>query len=83
VIPLPADREIGPTLRQLRLGAGLTIRQLARRAHISPNGVHKREASRAGYLAMLAQHVGVLGYTVALIPHRDADTRDTGTGWPA
>ena len=83
MIPLPADREIGPTLRQLRLGAGLTIRQLARRAHISPNGVHKREASHAGYLTMLAQHVGVLGFAVALVPQRHPGARDTGTGWPA
>jgi transcriptional regulator with XRE-family HTH domain len=80
---LTSDRQIGPTLRRLRLDAGLSIRQLARRAYISPNGVHKREASHAGYLEMFAQHVGALGYTVALVPTPRPGVRPTGTGWPA
>jgi transcriptional regulator with XRE-family HTH domain len=83
VIPLTSQREIGPTLHQLRLDAGLSIRQVARRAHVSANGVYKRETSRASYLGMLVEHVGVLGYTVALVPARHPGARPTGTGWPA
>jgi len=83
VITLTSEREIGPTLHKLRLDAGLTLRQVARAAHISANGVHKREVSRAGYLGMLVEHVGVLGYTVALVPARHPGARPTGTGWPA
>lgn len=83
MITLTRQRQIGPMLRQLRLSGGLTIRQVARRAHISPNGVHKREASNAGYLDMLVEHAQVLGYAVALVPQRHPGARDTGTGWPA
>lgn len=82
MIVIASEREIGPTLRRLRLDAGLSLRQVARLAHVSANGVQKREASRASYLGMLVEHVGALGYAVALVPARHPGARPTGTGWP-
>ena len=82
MIPLTSQRQIGPTLRRLRLDAGLSLREVARRAHVSANGVQKREVSRAGYLGMLVEHVAVLGFDVALVPARHPGARPTGTGWP-
>lgn len=82
MIPLTAEHDVGPTLHRLRLDAGLTIRETAARAHISANGVHKRERSRAGYIGMFVHHARALGFDVALIPARHPHARPTGTGWP-
>lgn len=83
VIPLTSDRQIGPTLARLRRDAGLTVRQLATRLHVSPSGVAKREKSQASYHALLIDTAHVLGFAVALVPQRHPGARPTGTGWPA
>ncbi len=83
MITLTSEREIGPTLRALRHGAGLSIRQLSIRARLSSSGVLKREQRPGGSVGALIEHVRPLGYTVALMPQRHPGTRDTGTGWPA
>jgi transcriptional regulator with XRE-family HTH domain len=83
VIPLTTDRQIGPTLRELRHNAGLSLRQLSQLASLSASGIQKRERSTAGYVGILIEHVRPLGYAVALIPQRHPGARPTGTGWPA
>lgn len=83
MIPLTTDREIGPTLRQLRQNAGLSVRQLAARVSLSPSGIAKREQSHANYVGILIEHAAGLDFRLALIPQRHPGARDTGTGWPA
>ena len=83
MITLTAERQIGPTLRKLRYEAGLTVRQVARIAHLSINGIHHREQSHAGYIGMFVEHVSALGHTVVIVPQRHPGARPTGTGWPA
>lgn len=82
-IPLTAGRHIGPLLRQLRQDAGLTLRQLSTRTHLSISGISKREQAHAGYVDIFVEHTRALGYGVALIPERHPGARETGTGWPA
>jgi transcriptional regulator with XRE-family HTH domain len=83
MITLTSDHQIGPVLRKLRLDAGLTMRQLGARAHMSTSGIAKREHARAGYVGILIGHAGALGFDVALVPLRHPGARNTGTGWPA
>lgn len=82
-IRLTGDEHVGPLLRRLRLDAGLTMRQLGARAHMSTSGIAKRETARAGYVGILIGHAQALGYGVALVPQRHPGARPTGTGWPA
>lgn len=83
MIPLTHRQPVGPVLRRLRLESGLSVRRVAAAAHLSPNGVLKREKSTAGYIDMFAEHARALGFDVALIPARHPHARPTGTGWPA
>lgn len=82
MITLTPGLPVGPTLARLRAAAGLSTRRLAAAAHISPNGVLKREKSNPGYIDMFVEHVGALGFDVALVPARHPHARPTGTGWP-
>jgi transcriptional regulator with XRE-family HTH domain len=82
MIPLTTEREIGPLLRRLRLDAGLTMRQLAARTHVSRSGISKREQRHAGYLGIIVGTVNALDYDVVLQKRRHPNARPTGTGWP-
>jgi transcriptional regulator with XRE-family HTH domain len=77
VIPLTAERDIGPLLRRLRLDAGLAVRDLADRAHVSKSGISKREHRPGMTTAGLIHHLDALGYELAVVA-----ARPTGTGWP-
>lgn len=82
-IHLTRHHHLGALLRGLRRNSGLTLRQLAAITHVSPSGVHKREASDGITAAGLIDHAHALGYAVALVPQRHPGARETGTGWPA
>lgn len=82
MIHLTAERQIGPLLRRLRLDAGLSVRDVAARAHLSKSGIAKREQSRGGYLGLLVETVNALDYDVVLQKRRRPGARPTGTGWP-
>ncbi len=82
MIPLTRDLHVGPLLRHLRHRAGLSLRQLADRSHLSTSGIQKRERATSGYVGILIDHAQALGFDVALIPARHAGARPTGTGWP-
>jgi transcriptional regulator with XRE-family HTH domain len=72
MITITAADPIGPLLRRLRVDAGLTVRDVARRTHLSRSGVAKRESSTAGYLGALVETVNALGYDVAIVPREPA-----------
>lgn len=81
MIILSRYQDIGATLRSLRHTAGLTIRDLSARAHVSASAVSKRENHHGITAGALVEHAGALGYRLALIPARPG-RRLTGTGWP-
>lgn len=84
MITLTSDRPTGRVLRDLRHRRGLSLRQVALRAHLTPSAVLKRENTRSGYVGILIQHARALGYEVALVPRGAGRyaSRETGTGWP-
>lgn len=83
MITLTRHHHLGEQLRALRELAGLTTRQLGAAAHISKSAVSKREHSSGITANALVEHVGPLGYDVALIRRVHPGARPTGTGWPA
>lgn len=82
MITLDHQRHIGTILRGLRHDAGLTLRDVGHRAHVSKSGVSKRETNNGITAGALIDHAQVLGYAVALVPQRHPGARPTGTGWP-
>lgn len=83
MITLTRSQHLGSVLRRLRHDAGLSLRQLGVRAHISKSGAGKREQQSGMSAAGLIDHAHVLGFDLALIPSRHPGARPTGTGWPA
>ncbi len=70
--------------RHLRVGQGLTRRQLAERLWVSEKTIGNRERQTlAMSTEVLIDTAHALGHTVALLPNPRPGTRGTGTGWPA
>lgn len=72
MITLNHQRHIGAILRDLRHDAGLTLRELGDRAHVSKSGISKRETNSGITAGALIDHAHALGYDLALIPREDA-----------
>lgn len=69
MIPLTADRELGPLIRRLRHRAGLTLVQLGARCHVTKGGMHKRETDcRAISAGALIETLDALGYDLVAVP---------------
>lgn len=66
------ERELGLLLRRLRHDAGLSLRDLAPRLHITKSGLANRETdSRAMTAGALIETANALGYDLALVPRAE------------
>jgi transcriptional regulator with XRE-family HTH domain len=72
-----APEQAQPTLKDLRLKRGLSVRELGRRTGIDPTHLSRVERGRAHLsvdaLARVAQALGMRGLTRQLAPFREAE----------
>lgn len=84
MITVVTRHQLARVFQHLRVGRGLTRRDLAARLYVSAKTVANRERCELGMTTeVLIDTAHVLGFAVALVPQRHPGARPTGTGWPA